>query len=41
MRVVDYIQFILYVVLLIGITPPLGRYMAKVFEGEKTWAHKI
>jgi K+-transporting ATPase ATPase A chain len=41
MKVVDYIQFILFVALLIGITPMLGRYMSKVFQGEKTWFHKI
>lgn len=40
MRIVDYIQFILFVACLIGLTPPLGRYMAKVFQGEKTWLHK-
>lgn len=41
MKVADYIQFILFVALLIGITPLLGRYMSKVFQGEKTWLHKI
>ena len=40
MKIVDYIQFVLYVALLIAITPPLGRFMAKVFEGEKIWLHK-
>lgn len=40
MRINDYIQFIAYVALLIAITPPLGRFMAKVFQGEKTWLHK-
>lgn len=41
MRIVDYIQFSIYVVLLIALTPPLGRFMAKVFQGETTWMHKI
>ncbi|HWU41854.1 MAG TPA: potassium-transporting ATPase subunit KdpA, partial [Bdellovibrio sp.] len=41
MKINDYVQFIIYIALLIAITPPLGRYMAKVFEGEKTWAHRI
>lgn len=41
MRLVDYVQFIIFIVALIAITPPLGRYMAKVFQGEKTWMHKI
>lgn len=40
MKIVDYVQFILFVTFLIGLTPPLGRFMAKVFEGEKTWLHK-
>lgn len=40
MRVNDYIQFIIYIVLLVAITPPLGRFMANVFGGEKTWLHK-
>ncbi|MBN8536459.1 MAG: potassium-transporting ATPase subunit KdpA [Deltaproteobacteria bacterium] len=40
MGINDYIQFIIYVALLIAITPPLGRFMAKVFQGEKTWLHK-
>lgn len=36
----DYLQYILFIVALIGITPPLGRYMAKVFTDQKTWLHK-
>ena len=40
MHINDYLQFIIFVVLLIAITPPLGRYMAKVFTGEKTLMHK-
>lgn len=40
MRVVDFFQFAIYVGLLIALTPPLGRFMAKVFQGEKTWLHK-
>jgi len=40
MRFNDYIQFIIYIGLLIAITPVLGRYMAKVFLGEQTWLHK-
>ena len=41
MKVIDYVQFILFIMLLIAITPPLGQYMAKVFQGEKTWMHKV
>lgn len=40
MHINDYLQFIIFIVLLIAITPPLGRYMAKVFTGEKTLMHK-
>ncbi|AZZ37361.1 potassium-transporting ATPase subunit KdpA [Bdellovibrio sp. qaytius] len=40
MHINDYLQFIIFVVLLIAITPPLGRFMAKVFTGEKTFMHK-
>ncbi|MFI5390727.1 MAG: potassium-transporting ATPase subunit KdpA, partial [Bacteriovoracales bacterium] len=36
----DYVQLIFYVGCLIFLTPPLGRFIAKVFEGEKTWLHK-
>lgn len=40
MKISGYIQFIIFVAALIAITPPLGRFMAKVFNGEKTWLHK-
>ncbi|PWU20307.1 MAG: potassium-transporting ATPase subunit KdpA [Bdellovibrio sp.] len=40
MSINDGLQFILYVAILIGITPPLGRFMARVFDGEKTRLHK-
>lgn len=37
MRINEYIQFIVYIALLIGLTPPLGKFMAKVFQGERTF----
>ena len=40
MNIFDYIQFALYVGLLVLLTPPLGKFMAHVFQGEKTWLHK-
>lgn len=40
MSIHHYLQFIIFVVLLVAITPPLGRYMAKVFQGERTWLHR-
>lgn len=36
-----YIQFGLYLLLIIAVTPPLGRYMARVFQGERFFIHKI
>ncbi|WP_088189248.1 potassium-transporting ATPase subunit KdpA [Desulfosporosinus sp. FKA] len=37
MRTMDIVQILLYVVILTVLAVPLGRYMAKVFSGEKTW----
>jgi K+-transporting ATPase ATPase A chain len=36
----EYLQFILFVILLIALTPPLGQFMAKVFQGQQTFLHK-
>ncbi|MCK9208734.1 MAG: potassium-transporting ATPase subunit KdpA, partial [Salinivirgaceae bacterium] len=35
MTTLDFFQIILFVVLLIGLTPILGNYMNKVFNGKK------
>ncbi len=35
MQINEIIQIILYIVLLIVLAPPLGKFMAKVFKGEK------
>jgi potassium-transporting ATPase potassium-binding subunit len=35
MKFLDYIQIVLFLFALIGLTPILGNYMAKVFSGEK------
>lgn len=40
MHINDYVQYILFIVALIAITSPLGRFMAKVFTDQKTWLHK-
>ncbi len=40
MRFNDYVQFIIFVGILILVTPPLGQFMANVFEGKRTWIHK-
>lgn len=39
MNIFDYLQFILFLGLLIFLTPPLGKFMAKVFSGERTFMH--
>ena len=39
MTIYDFIQFGLFIGLLILTAPPLGKFMARVFEGEKTWLH--
>lgn len=40
MKANDYVEFTLYLIILIALTPPFGKYMAKVLEGEKTWLSK-
>ena len=41
MRTNDIIQLAAFFGLLIGLTPLLGRFMARVFQGQKTWLHPI
>jgi potassium-transporting ATPase potassium-binding subunit len=36
----DILQIVLFFGLVIGLTPPLGRFMARVFEGQKTFLHR-
>lgn len=36
----DVFQFLLFIGVLTLVTPPLGKFMARVFQGEKTWLHK-
>lgn len=40
MLMADYIQFGLFILVLTVLTPFLGRYMANIFEGEKTFLHR-
>ena len=35
------LQIALYFVVLLALTKPIGAYMAKVFSGERTWAHRV
>ena len=37
----DFIQLLVYFVVLIALAIPLGLYMAKVFDGEKTFMDKV
>jgi len=41
MRFPDASQFVLYMVALFGLAIPLGRYMAKVFVGERTFMSRV
>jgi len=35
------LQILLYFVVLVALTKPIGAYMAKVFAGERTWMHRL
>jgi K+-transporting ATPase A subunit len=35
------LQIGLYFLVLVALTKPMGAYMAKVFAGERTWAHRF
>jgi len=41
MTTLDYFQIILFIALLIGLTPVLGKFMYKVFSGEKHIMHPV
>lgn len=41
MTATDLVQILLYIGLLIALTPLLGSYMYKVFTGEKTIVHRV
>ena len=38
---VGELQIVLYVALLVALSWPLGRYMARVYEGEQTWLSPV
>ena len=35
------VQCVVYLAVLIGLSVPLGRFMARVLEGERTWLHAL
>ncbi|MBV8198097.1 MAG: potassium-transporting ATPase subunit KdpA, partial [Candidatus Eremiobacteraeota bacterium] len=37
MTAVGWLQAIVFFLLILAITKPLGTYMARVFQGERTW----
>jgi len=37
----DFVQLLVYFVVLIALAIPLGRYMAKVYQGEKTFMDRV
>ena len=41
MSVNGFLQILIYFGIIVAITKPLGAFMAKVFEGEKTFLHRI
>ena len=41
MLLIDWIQILLFIVLLVALIPPMGTYMAKVFQGEPTFLHPL
>ena len=41
MTVIGWVQILLYCAIIIAITPPLGAYMTRVFNGERTFLSPI
>ncbi len=41
MNIYDWIQVILYIAVLIALVKPLGGYMARVYQGERTFLNPI
>src|ERR1700753_245724 len=37
MTMIGWIQIILFCAIIVALTPPLGAYMTRVFNGERTW----
>jgi K+-transporting ATPase ATPase A chain len=41
MTAIGWAQIVIYCAIIIAITPPLGAYMTRVFNGERTWLSPI
>src|ERR1700684_1278728 len=41
MRASGILLMLVFIAVVAALTAPLGAYMAKVFAGERTWAHKL
>ena len=41
MNISSWIQLILYIVVLLALAKPLGSFMAKVYQGERTFLDRI
>jgi K+-transporting ATPase ATPase A chain len=41
MKMNEVVQVILFFGLLIGLAPVIGRFMARVFQGQRTWLHPL
>lgn len=41
MNVMDIVQLVLYIIVLIVLARPLGRYMAKIYMGERTFMDRV
>src|ERR1700756_5599558 len=41
MKWIEIVQIVLFFGLGIALTPPIGRFMARVFKGEKTFLHPV
>jgi K+-transporting ATPase ATPase A chain len=41
MKAIDILQILLYLVLLIALVAPLGHYMFRVYNGERTWLDRV
>jgi len=41
MSVFDWVQIVLYVVILIALAKPLGSFMARVFNGERNFLSPV